>query len=126
MKGVSCSAGSGAGSPGAGRQVRLCDRRDRSEAPLLVAGSGKADRRELRRRGPADRLQPLRALGNGRAGPELEILHHGLAHAPAPEAAVAAASTHSYPLASSSSARSFPPDIAIRPFESTCTKSGTM
>ena len=100
----------------------LGDRRDGREAPLFVSRGRKAGSGKPLHGSPTDRLQPVGVSAVAVAGQGLEFLQVGLAH----DAAPTSCSSHSYPLASSSRARSLPPDFTIRPADSTCTWSGTM
>jgi hypothetical protein len=100
----------------------LRDRRHWGKAPLLIFRGGKPRSREALHGRATDRVEPLGSIHSGGSGPRLELLKERLGH----EAAPTASSSHSYPLASSSNARSLPPDFTIRPADNTCTWSGTM
>src|ERR1051325_3332128 len=94
------------------------DGRDAGEAPLLLLRGGEAQLREARDRALADLPEPRGRAGGAVARERLEV---GDVHAPA-----ASVRSQSYPFSSSSSARSLPPDLTIRPAASTCTTSGWM
>src|SRR5689334_17531652 len=113
------------------RELLLGDRRNAREMPILVLRGRKSEGGKSLERGASNRL---RGSWNHRLGGQrverrrvrlARSCHHRkrrARHAAAPAGSI----TQSYPLSSSSSARSFPPDFMIRPPASTCTKSGTM
>src|SRR5215203_4025815 len=90
------------------------DRRDRSEPPLFVPSSRKTRHREAIDCGFPELLEPLGPISCSGGAPSVELLQVWFAHDDAP-----ASSSHSYPFASSSRARSLLPDFTILPPEST-------
>src|SRR5947209_16602521 len=99
------------------------DGRDAGEAPLLLFRGGEAELREAGDRALADLLEPRRRAGGAVPRERFEIGDVAVRDAHATAASVR---SQSYPFSSSSSARSFPPDLTIRPAASTCTTSGWM
>src|SRR5262249_9175583 len=112
---------------------RFRDRRDARESPLFLGGRMKSERLKPLHSSPAFVFQPRRrpiaapdsALEFRQIPVECinDLGHH---HAFPADAATSSDSTHPYPRSSSSRASSFPPDLTMRPFVSTCTTSGTM
>src|SRR5215203_4534492 len=90
------------------------DRRDRSEPPLFVPSSRKTRHRETIDRGFPKLLEPFGPISCSGAAASIELLQVRFAHDAAPTS-----SSHSYPFASSSKARSLLPDFTILPPEST-------
>src|ERR1043166_7277448 len=99
------------------------DGRDAGEAPPLLLRGGEAQLREARDRALADLPEPRGRAGGAVARERLEVGDVPARDAHAPAASVR---SQSYPFSSSSSARSLPPDLTIRPAASTCTTSGWM
>src|SRR4051812_39571009 len=92
-----------------------CDGRHRRKTPLLIPGCRKTCQRKPFHGRATHDLEPLRSVYCGGAALGREILEIPLGHVVAPTSS----SSHSYPRASSSSARSLPPDLTIRPADST-------